>query len=220
MKKNTKTALIIALAVALLTAALITTYMIHKSVITARAVDYLCEKYSEKSDAFEVIDCTVSHYYLNDDAIPQLSKSDNMWEIKYNNRRFFVKQTGSNYVDDYQLEDIEQWAVEYMQNNIDENIVGFDIWSNDLFDYLQTEYPSDKHHLITEDEAEYFLNSNGFNYHLNSKNQSYHGLYVKNYESYPSNASITVGKYDWVVQDADGEMRVKYGDWYRHIDSE
>ena len=216
MQKKTNIGIIVAIVIAVCISAPFCAYHIYKSVITDRAVNYLCEKYSEEKGAFEVLDCTVSHHSLNDDAIPQLEKSDSMWEVKYNNRRFFVKQTDGRYVDDYQLEDIEEWAVDYLQKNVDKNIVGIDLSSFHIYSYLISEYPSDPLHLISSADTQQLLTAESFNTEYGTGETTYHAVYVKNYESYSNDTAISVGSYSFPIENAqDSDFGLHYYEWHR-----
>lgn len=111
---------------------------ITKINLTNAAVDYLCDKYNATEDEFELIDYERSKYFLNDDAIPQLEKGYYKWEFKYNDRNFFVNLIDGKYYDDYQLEDVEKWCVEWLQENIDKSVYVVEISAFDLYQYQQT----------------------------------------------------------------------------------
>lgn len=93
-----------------------------------RPVEYLTEKYSANVDDFEFVDFKIRHFFIDMDRIKsgwQRSK----WHYKYNDVIFTVEYDDEKkvYVDDYQLEEVFEWSVEYLQKNIDERIVGVDI---------------------------------------------------------------------------------------------
>ena len=96
-----------------------------------RPVEYLTEKYSANADDFEFVDFKIRHFFIDMDRIKggwQRSK----WHYKYNDVIFTIEYDDEKkvYVDDYQLEEVFEWSVEYLQKNIDERIVGVDLDSS------------------------------------------------------------------------------------------
>ena len=47
---------------------------------------------------------------------------------------FYVDCVNDRYFDDYQLEDLSKWCTKDLQENVDENIVGFETDSSNLYD--------------------------------------------------------------------------------------
>ena len=113
-------------------------YCITKTYLTNSALNYLCEKYGANKEEFELIDYECSKYFLNDDAIPRIEKGYYKWEFKYNNRNFFVNRIEKKFYDDYQLEDVEKWCVEWLQKNVDEDIYFVTVSSSDLYNCQKT----------------------------------------------------------------------------------
>ena len=68
------------------------------------------------------------------------------------------------YVDDYQLDDLWKWCVDYLQKNIDPNIDGIQLYETDLYYSIKNDYGSRIHSekqyyskVWTEDDVELFL---------------------------------------------------------------
>ncbi|MGN0457694.1 MAG: hypothetical protein ACI4IL_01815 [Eubacterium sp.] len=95
-------------------------------IVRTQAVLYLCQKYDAKPSDFKLIDQRKKQ-------IDFFSDSGNVWgsvellncafEFEYNGREFFVNTENHRFSDDYQLEDLEEWCVEWLQDNIDAEIV-------------------------------------------------------------------------------------------------
>ena len=134
MRNNISITLVI---ICVLILSVIIGYHIEKSYYTNSVLNYLCEKYNATENDFELIDYERSKYFLNDDAIPQLEKGYYKWELKYNERIFFVNMIDGKYYDDYQLEDVEKWCIEWLQDNIEKSIYCLEISSFDYYEYQQ-----------------------------------------------------------------------------------
>lgn len=134
-KNDKKTLIIISVVISGIIISAILGYFITKINLTNSAVDYLCDKYNATENEFELIDYERSKYFLNDDAIPQIEKGYYKWEFEYKNRSFFVNRVDGKFYDDYQLEDVEKWCVEWLKKNIDESIVLVKISTSELYNY-------------------------------------------------------------------------------------
>ena len=136
---------------------LISGFVIEKTVMTNRALDYLSEKYNAKKFEFELISYKRPNHYLNDDAIPLMVKGCYKWEFKYNERIFFVNIIDEKFCDDYQIEDVEKWCVKWFKDNIDKSIEFVSLGSDDLYAY---QINSDNK-VMTYESIEAFLTSDG-----------------------------------------------------------
>lgn len=93
-------------------------------VVGAQAKIYLSLKYKEPPSKFELVDHNQSHFTREEYKV-FLTKTkwvDFSFEYKYNDRLFFVNRDKGRFYDDYQLEDVENWCTEWLQDNVDENI--------------------------------------------------------------------------------------------------
>ena len=103
--------------------------------MTARAYHYLSAKYDADESEFTLIDYDKAHWFLNDDDFPELERAPYKWEFEYNGRKFFVNRLDRKFYDDYQLEEIEQWCVEWLQENVFSDILHIELNSFDLWNY-------------------------------------------------------------------------------------
>ena len=124
-----------------------------------KAINYLCQKYDEDASAFEVLDYRQAGIGFRDNGliIGNIVWVNFAFEVKYNDKTFFVKKYKGEYYDDYQLEDIEKWCTDWLKNNVDERFTGFNLETDDIIWYLITEKRGNKY-LITESNAEEILN--------------------------------------------------------------
>ena len=159
--KKTKTKIIVAvLAVCLAVFGaykFVDTY--SHSYVENKAINYLCQKYDEDASAFEVLDYRQAGIGFRDNGliIGNIVWVNFAFEVKYNDKTFFVKKYKGEYYDDYQLEDIEKWCTDWLKDNVDERFTGFNLETDDIIWYLITEKRGNKY-LITESNAEEILN--------------------------------------------------------------
>ena len=64
---------------------------------------------------------------------PRVINHNEKWVCKYKGREFNVEYTDNQYADDYQLEDIFKWCTEYLQENVDPEIVGVEVFSDIIY---------------------------------------------------------------------------------------
>lgn len=103
------------------------------------AVDFLVEKYDFNKTDIEILDFEIEHYYIGKQDIFfdwfYIGKANNKWSIKYKEKQFFVNDIGGKLYDDYQLEDVENWCIEWFRKNIDDRIIGIKIETLYLVEY-------------------------------------------------------------------------------------
>lgn len=97
---------------------------------------YIAEKYNVSKSEIHAI-CVVSKihkekkYHFDEDTynydIPT------QWTYRLNGRTFHIEYYNKYYVDDYQLDDLWKWTVEFLQKNIDSNISGIKLYESDIF---------------------------------------------------------------------------------------
>lgn len=97
---------------------------------------YISEKYNVSKSEIHAI-CVVpkihkeKKYHFDEDTynydIPT------QWTYRLNGRTFHIEYYNKYYVDDYQLDDLWKWTVEFLQENIDSNISGIKLYESDIF---------------------------------------------------------------------------------------
>lgn len=98
--------------------------------VKARAVTYLSHKYDAKRSEFELVDYRHAGTYWDssrDEFFQFLAWRDFAFEFEYKGREFFVNRSDGKFYDDYQLEDVEAWCTQWLQENIDKNIIGINL---------------------------------------------------------------------------------------------
>lgn len=109
-------------------------------------VEYLVDKYDFDKKDIILLDYEPSKFH--DDTslgIPfDWYTTPETWKLRYNKRTFGVSKTEYGFSDDYQLEDIFEWSVDYLKT-IDPNVVGIKIDCGKL------------HNIVTKDAIKDFL---------------------------------------------------------------
>ena len=124
---------------------------------------YLAKKYNIKQSEIQIVSYNNNHLEINFD----LDSSDvfryinRQWICEYNGRTFNVEYYLFHFMDDYQLEELFNWCTEYLQQNVDKDIVGVEIYSDIIyhsnnydFDYL---LPWDDKKIFSKNDAKEFL---------------------------------------------------------------
>lgn len=150
MKKSKKfilAILIIVIALALIYSAIL---QIPKS--------YLSKKYNLERNEIKSV-YFVPPYFRNESNhssnIFDFEKVNLKWKIKYRNNNFYVDYINGKYYDDFQLTQIYNWTVEYLQKNIDSHIFKVEIHSECIY-YFQAENNSSSE-LIQKSQIHNFL---------------------------------------------------------------
>lgn len=146
-KKFILAILIIVIALALIYSAIL---QIPKS--------YLSEKYNLERNEIKTV-YFVPPYFRNESNhssnIFDFEKVNSKWKIKYRNNNFYVDYIDGKFYDDFQLTQIYNWSVEYLQKNIDSHISKVEIHSECIY-YFQAENNSSSE-LIQESQIHNFL---------------------------------------------------------------
>lgn len=132
----------------------------YAPLVQTKAVSYLCHKYDAEPDEFEMVDYNQAHIELKEYEIffQKPVFVDFSFEYKYNDRNFVVNRNKNNFCDDYQMEDIQNWCTEWLKENVDERIVGFEFNTNDIRDYyLHTNKKYNS--VIGKEDAKNFLSN-------------------------------------------------------------
>ena len=138
--KNKKKAITIILIVSILIVGFIFGgYFVTKTVMTKGAFEYLQDKYEMTEEQLDILDYETGRYHLvSTDWIlePFIVEWHNYkWQFDYNGREFFVNRINGRYYDDYQLDDIQLSATEWLSKNVDEHIIGINFDSSNLINY-------------------------------------------------------------------------------------
>lgn len=163
MKKvyKAKNRILVVFSVVLLISAIIFgSYAVAKTVMTKGAFEYLQDKYEMTEEQLDILDYETGRYHLvSTDWIFEPFKIEwhnYKWQFEYNGREFFVNRINGRYYDDYQLDDIQLWATEWLSKNVDEKIVGIHFDSTHLLNY-QLNYGNQS--VITKQDAIEFFNN-------------------------------------------------------------
>ena len=154
-----------------------------------KAINYLCRKYDEDASAFEVLDYQQARHTIHETSnfIGDLVWIDFTFEIKYNEKTFFVKKYKGKYYDDYQLDDIERWCTDWLKNNISSDILGIKISSNDLISFMISNNKNN-YCLIDKSDVEKILYSSVHNKVCDSTTE----FYVMNNDNAPAEAKALI----------------------------
>ncbi len=127
----------------------------------------LCEKYGWESEDIKVLKHKKAHYehdfgFFGLDAMnPPIWRINEKWVCEYKGREFNVEYTDRQFADDYQLEDIFKWCTEWLQKNVDPEIVGVEIFSDVIYHSSENRLPScnlgDTKTVFTKNDAEEIL---------------------------------------------------------------
>lgn len=103
----------------------------------ARAVHYLCSKYDADKSEIELVDYNKAGIFWDDENIFWQTPEwyDFSFDFRYNNRTVLVSRCDGKFCDDYQLPDIQKWCTQWLQENVDESIIGIELWNIDLYNY-------------------------------------------------------------------------------------
>lgn len=148
-KKIVKSLLIIVISALLLGFVIHTVYVqCHR----AEVVEYLVDKYD--FDKKEIILLEYKGEKFHDDTslgVPfDWYTTPPIWKIRCNKRTFGVVKTQNGFSDNYQLEDVFEWSVDYLKT-IDPNVVGIKIDYGYLHDIVKKD--SIKDFLINDNDS-------------------------------------------------------------------
>lgn len=157
MKKNYKTKnkiLLFFSAVFIILTIIFSSYAVSKTVMTKGAINYLQDKYQMNEEQIDIIDYEIGMYHLDSTDMFfnwfEIRWYPYKWQFNYNGREFFVNRINGRYYDDYQLDDIQLWATEWLAKKINNNIIGIRFDSEILFNY-QMHYSNKM--IFTKDNA-------------------------------------------------------------------
>lgn len=160
MKKTKKLVLILLVISVAITSLYAGINVIYIKEQNDRALNYLVNKYDKEKECYKIIRYYPRYIVNNTSSTSNLFEfyfTNEKWLIETNNRAFFVEKIQGNYYDNYQLEDISKWCKSYLQNNVDENIVGMEVSTKLIYDSELPNLPTNTNKLISYDMIESFL---------------------------------------------------------------
>ena len=146
-------------------------HIIYVQCHRAEVVEYLVDKYDFDRKDIILLDYEGERFHDDSDLgiLFDWYTTPPTWKIRCNKRTFGVSKTKYGFSDDYQLEDIFEWSVDYLKT-VDPNVVGIKINCGKL------------HNIVTKDTIKDFLiNDNDsfvIYYKVDSLEQYY--IYSKN----------------------------------------
>ena len=159
MSKNKKKMIIVTIIILLPLFIFIADFGVQSCVV----MNYLCQKYDAEITDFKLVKYTPKHTkHLTPKSAGwfETRHYGANWQYQYNDRIFNVQKIkGTNiYFDDYQLEDISKWATEYLQENVDPNIIHVNIDSENIYRLLKNNKQFQKIAITQDDVLEYLNN--------------------------------------------------------------
>nr|MDD5837277.1 hypothetical protein [Eubacteriales bacterium] len=150
-------------------------HIIYVQYHRAEVVEYLVDKYDFAKKDIILLDYEGEKFHDDSDLgiLFDWYTTPETWKLRYNKRTFGVSKTEYGFCDDYQLEDIFEWSVDYLKT-IDPNVVGIKINCGKLHDIVTKE--NIKNFLINDNdsfviyykvdslEQYYTYSKNGFKY--------------------------------------------------------
>ena len=112
-------------------------HIIYVQCHRAEVVEYLVDKYDFDKKDIILLDYEPSKFHDDTDlGIPfDWYRTSETWKLRYNKRTFGVSKTEYGFCDDYQLEELFAWSVDYLKT-IDPNVVGIKINCGKLQDVV------------------------------------------------------------------------------------
>ncbi len=141
-------------------------FALSKPIYTLGAKIYLANKYSWNIKDIETVKYQRDYFdsdfgFMFLDSSNSISYNHKKWIFRYKKRDFNVERYHLHYADDYQLEDIFKWCTEYLQENVDKDITGVEVYSDII--YHSSEYsfdyklPWNYRKIFTKEDAEKLL---------------------------------------------------------------
>lgn len=150
-------------------------HIIYVQYHRAEVVEYLVDKYDFDKKDIILLDYEGEKFHDDSDLgiLFDWYTTPPTWKLRYNKRTFGVTKTKYGFSDDYQLEDIFEWSVDYLKS-IDPNVVGIKINCGKLHDIVTKENIKDFlindndsfviYYKVDSLEQYYTYSKNGFKY--------------------------------------------------------
>jgi len=116
------------------------THIIYVQCHRAEVVEYLVDKYNFDKKDIILLDYEGEKFHDDSDLgiLFDWYTTPPTWKLRYNKRTFGVSKTEYGFSDDYQLEDVFEWSVDYLKT-VDSNVVGIIIDYGYLHDIVTKE---------------------------------------------------------------------------------
>ena len=175
MKKGKRIILTIVTVIAAIFLLFNITHIIYVQCHRAEVFEYLVDKYDFDKKDIILLDYEPSKFH--DDTslgVPfDWYTTSETWKLRYNKRTFGVSKTEYGFCDDYQLEDVFERSVDYLQT-VDSHVVGIKINCGKLHDIVTKENIKDFlindndsfviYYKVDSLEQYYTYSKNGFKY--------------------------------------------------------
>ena len=115
-------------------------HIIYVQYHRAEVVEYLVDKYDFDKKDIILLDYEGDKFHDDSDLgiLFDWYTTPPTWKLRYNKRTFGVTKTEYGFSDDYQLEDVFEWSVDYLKT-VDSNVVGIKINCGKLHDIVAKE---------------------------------------------------------------------------------
>ncbi len=175
-------AIVISVVIAVI-AILVGKYLVFKHVMTNAAITYLCDKYSADKDKFKIVDYEAGRFHLiSTDWIFEpfsIEWYDYKWELNYSGRAFFVNRINGRFYDDYQLDDIEVWATNWLKDNVNKHIIGIKISSGSIINYQCYTNGISNSFVFRQEDIQSFLGNYATYCYINESIESSVEIYIE-----------------------------------------
>ena len=124
----------------------------------------LADKYGWNKSDIKILKHKNAHYehdfgFFGLDAMdPPIWRINEKWVCEYKGREFNVEYTDRQFADDYQLEDIFKWCTEWLQENVDPEIVGVEVCSDIIYHSSENSFdydlPWNTKNVFSKDDAQ------------------------------------------------------------------
>ena len=150
-------------------------HIIYVQCHRAEAVEYLVDKYNFDKKDIILLDYEGEKFHDDSDLgiLFDWYTTPPTWKLRYHKRTFGVSKTEYGFSDDYQLEDVFKWSVDYLKT-VDPNVVGIKINCGKLHDIVTKENIKDFlindndsfviYYKVDSLEKYYTYSKNGFKY--------------------------------------------------------
>lgn len=150
-------------------------HIIYVQCHRAEVVEYLVNKYDFDKKDIILLDYEGERFHDDSDLgiLFDWYTTPPTWKLRYNKRTFGVSKTEYGFSDDYQLEDVFEWSVDYLKT-VDSNVIGIKINCGKLYDIVTKENIKDFlindndsfviYYKVDSLEQYYTYSKNGFKY--------------------------------------------------------
>ena len=175
MKKSKRIILTIVTVIAATFLLFNITHIIYVQCHRAEVVEYLVDKYNFDKKDIILLDYEGEKFHDDSDLgiLFDWYTTPPTWKLRYNKRTFGVSKTEYGFSDDYQLEDVFEWSVDYLKT-VDSNVIGIKINCGKLHDIVTKENIKDFlindndsfviYYKVDSLEQYYTYSKNGFKY--------------------------------------------------------